>query len=210
MIIGKLLFYIFATLTILGALGVITARNPVHAVLFLIFAFFNSAATILLLGAEFLAMIIIIVYVGAVAVLFLFVVMMLNVNFEKMRSGFLSYFPVCIMLATIFMVDLYFVINSFDYAIKYSVEPIYPIYPDERLTNTHAIGQILYTDFFYNFQIAGVILFVAMVSSIVLTHRKRPGVKRQKIDKQLSRDPKKTMKLIKMKSGAGIDDWSKF
>jgi NADH-quinone oxidoreductase subunit J len=205
MIFASLLFYIFAGLTLASAIGVISARNPVHGVLFLIFAFFNAAGTMVLLGAEFLSMILVIVYVGAVAVLFLFVVMMLNINFAKTKAGFLSYAPICIIVSAILFVDIYLVVQSIEIG-KHHTILHFPTPDAAVVSNTKALGMILYTDFFYPFQLAGIILLVAMISSIVLTHRKRKGVRKQKISTQVERNPKEAIKLIKMKSGAAIDE----
>ncbi|MEE8295955.1 MAG: NADH-quinone oxidoreductase subunit J [Sphingomonadales bacterium] len=197
------LFYLFGGLTILSAMAVISAKNPVHSVLYLILAFFNTAALFLMLGAEFLAMLLIIVYVGAVMVLFLFVVMMLNINFTELRKGFHKYsligflvgFALLIELAMIFGVSMY-APDSFGRAVQNPT-------PTD-LTNTEALGQLLYTDYIYIFQAAGMILLVAMIGAIVLTHRKREGVKKQNIRKQVSRTAKDAIEVKKVNIGEGI------
>ncbi len=202
--IAALSFYLFATVTLLAGLMVILSRNPVHSVLFLILAFFSSAALFVLLGAEFLAMVLVIVYVGAVAVLFLFVVMMLDIDYVRLREGFAQYMPIggiiglmllaeLIMVATARMVDPPIALGSG------------PAIPDaDALTNTEALGRLLYTDYIYAFQTAGLILLVAMIGAIVLTHRRRPGVKRQVIADQVARTAKDAIEVVKVKSGEGI------
>lgn len=196
----QIIFYIFASLTVISALSVIMAKNPVYSVLFLILAFFSSAGIFILLGAEFVAMLLIIVYVGAVAVLFLFVVMMLNINFEEMRHGFLKYLPFGILLALVLMVDFYLV---FEESVPNIAVKATNIHPD--ITNTEAIGMVLYTDYIYHFQLSGLILLVAMIGAIVLTHRNRDGVRKQVISEQLSRNPLKTVEIVKVEFGKGIE-----
>jgi len=196
MIIPITLFYIFSFIAITSAMMVISAKNPVHSVLFLILAFFNVAGLFVLLGAELLAMILIIVYVGAVAVLFLFVVMMLNINFARMKEGFAKYLPLGIVVAAILLVELFFVLNNSPKNINLTKET--------GVTNTEAIGNVLYTDYAYVFQISGLILLVAMIGAIVLTHRQREGVKKQNIGKQLSRRRKDSIEIVKVESGRGI------
>ena len=170
MIIQALAFYLFALLTVASAVMVISARNPVHSVLFLILAFFNSAALFVLLGAEFLAMILVIVYVGAVAVLFLFVVMMLDVSIAELRQGFLQYLPMGVLVGLIMLIELAMIIGGWalDSGVKEKLGAPVP----GGLSNTEAIGQILYTNYLYLFQAAGLVLLVAMIGAIVLTHRK--------------------------------------
>jgi NADH-quinone oxidoreductase subunit J len=202
--ITSILFYVFSAILLIAALCVITARNPVHSVFFLILAFFNAAGLFVLLGAEYIAMTLVIVYVGAVAVLFLFVVMMLNINFEKLRAGFISYLPLGILVATVLFVE----IGGLLYASILTPAPIAPpssIIPDAaQVTNAQAIGRVLYTDYLLAFQMSGVILLVAMIGAIVLTLRHRQGVKRQSINKQLSRTRAEAVQLVKVKSGEGI------
>jgi len=202
--ITTVLFYLFSTVLMGAAFAVITARNPVHAVFFLILAFFNAAALFVLLGAEYIAMTLIIVYVGAVAVLFLFVVMMLNINFEKLRVGFISYLPTGIIVA----VALFIEIGALLYNSLLTPAPVAAVskaIPDAaQTTNARAIGLVLYTDYLILFQLAGVILLVSMIGAIVLTHRQRTGVKRQNISKQLARTRDQSVGLVKVKSGEGI------
>ena len=183
---------------------VISAKNPVHSVLFLILSFVNSAALFVLLGAEFLAMILIVVYVGAVAVLFLFVVMMLDINYIKLREGFLQYLPFGILLGVVLFIELgmlvYINIIGEKTLINFSNKPIFT-----QIENTKNLGKVLYTDYIYLFQISGVILLVAMIGSIVLTLRERTGVKKQKIYNQINFDAKKAIEKKKIQLGKGID-----
>jgi len=198
--IPTLVFYLFSTVLVFSALMVVGARNPVHSVLFLILAFFNAAGLFLLVGAEYLAMTLIIVYVGAVAVLFLFVVMMLNVNFAELKEGFLRYLPVGATVAVLLFTELMIAcISSLEYPpVRAAAKPL-----AENLPNTQALGNVLYTDYIYPFQIAGLILLVAMIGAIVLTHRTREGVKRQKIPAQIARKRSDSVELVKVRSGQG-------
>lgn len=199
----SLVFYGFAILLISAAVLVVSVKNPVHSVFFLIFAFFNAAALFVLIGAEYIAMTLVIVYVGAVAVLFLFVVMMLNINYEKMRAGFLHYLPSGVLVAAVLFVQL----GALQYATVLiettKVEPSKPIPSAQEVTNTEAIGRILYTDYIYLFQLAGLILLVAMIGAIVLTLRHRPGVKRQRINMQMARKRNEAVALVDVKPGQG-------
>ncbi len=198
-----LFFYLFSGLSILSGLMVIAARNPVHAVLFLILAFFNVAGLFLLLGAEFLAVILLIVYVGAVAVLFLFVVMMLDVDFAELKSGFLSYLPVGLMIGGVLLLEIIMATSAWvlNPAIS-KLEKNTPI--DQSITNTEAFGRVLYTDHLYYFEAAGILLLVAMVGAIVLTLRTREGVKRQDIREQVARNPKDAIEIKQVETGKGI------
>ncbi len=195
-------FYMFALITIASAVMVISSRNPVHSVLFLILAFFNSAGLFLLLGAEFLAMTLVIVYVGAVAVLFMFVVMMLDINFVELRQGFLQYLPIGALVGLILLVELVMVLGSWVIAPEAAASSATPI--PSGVTNTHALGAVLYTDYLYLFEAAGMILLVAMIGSIVLTHRRRPGVRKQVIADQVARRPHDTIEIRKVETGKGI------
>lgn len=200
----SLMFYVFATIVCLSAVMVVSVRNSVYSVFFLIFAFFNAAGLLVLLGAEYLAMTLVIVYVGAVAVLFLFVVMMLNVNFARLRAGFLKYLPIGLLVAVVLFVELgaLFYASALQPA---AVAPAATAIPDaQQVTNTQAIGRLLYTRYFFLFQMAGIILLVAMIGAIVLTLRQRPGVKRQQIDKQISRTREESVTLVKVKPGQGV------
>lgn len=201
MIIQALAFYLFAGILLASGLMVITARNPVHSVLFLILAFFNSAGLFVLLGAEFIAMLMIIVYVGAVAVLFLFVVMMLDINFADLRKGAMQYVPFGLAIGGVLLAEFVFMYSAWTFAPESVANAAAPI--NAGATNTHALGQILYTDYVYPFQIAGLILFVAMVGAIVLTHRTRPGVRRQKIAEQHARKPEDVLEIQKVTPGTG-------
>lgn len=202
MIIQGLTFYMFSLVAIASALLVVTSRNPVHSVLFLILAFFNVAGLFVLLGAEFLAMILVVVYVGAVAVLFMFVVMMLDINFVELRQGFLQYLPYGIVIGLVLLIELVIVMSGWQLSPE-SLNAIAAPIPETK-TNTHALGAIIYTDYIYPFQVAGFILLIAMIGAIVLTHRKRPGVRKQKIANQLARNPKDSLKIHKVQSGKGI------
>ena len=187
MVIQALAFYLFAALAVASGVMVISARNPVHSVLFLILAFFNAAGLFVLIGAEFLAMILVVVYVGAVAVLFLFVVMMLDINFAELREGFLQYLPIGALIGLILAAELILIFGTWIVAPDVGQALTAPILPPDQVTNTHALGRIIYTDYIYLFQASGLILLIAMIGAIVLTLRHRPGVRRQKIADQVSR-----------------------
>jgi NADH-quinone oxidoreductase subunit J len=194
-------FYLFAAVTLLSAFLVITAKNPVHSVLFLILAFFNAAGLFVLLGAEFVAMILVIVYVGAVAVLFLFVVMMLDTGFAELRKGAMQYVPLGLLIGGVLMAELIMVFSAWEFVPEVTANLASPV---TDMKNTESLGRILYTDYVYAFQIAGLILLVAMIGAIVLTHRKRPGVRRQRIVTQNNRKRSDAMEIVKIKTGAGI------
>ncbi|PLX39375.1 MAG: NADH-quinone oxidoreductase subunit J [Hyphomicrobiales bacterium] len=204
MILQAVFFYIFAAVCVASAVMVISARNPVHSVLFLILAFFNAAGLFLLVGAEFLAMILVVVYVGAVAVLFLFVVMMLDIDFVEMRQGFLQYLPIGALIGLILLVELIAVAGTWLIAPDIAASPTVPIPPIAETSNIEAIGQLLYTRYIYFFQAAGLILLVAMIGAIVLTLRHKENVKRQDINEQVARDPKTAIEVRKVESGKGI------
>jgi NADH-quinone oxidoreductase subunit J len=183
---------------------VIAVKNPVHAVLFLILAFFNAAGLFVLLGAEFLAMILVVVYVGAVLVLFLFVVMMLDVNFAELRQGFLQYLPIGTLVGLIFLAELVFVVGAWSLGPNIAQAITQPIPPVANLTNTEAFGEVLYTRYVYFFQAAGLVLLVAMIGAIVLTLRHKPQVKRQSIPAQNARTRESAIEIVKVKSGQGL------
>ncbi|MBL0338002.1 MAG: NADH-quinone oxidoreductase subunit J [Rhodospirillaceae bacterium] len=209
MIIQEIAFYIFSGVAILAALMVVSARNPVHSVLFLVLVFFNAAGLFLIAGAEFLAMILLIVYVGAVAVLFLFVVMMMDINFAEIRQGFVRYFPVAGLVGLVLLGEIIFAVTGLP-DIRVMGQGMLPVanpIPDPHfVSNAHAIGRILYTDYIYVFQLAGVILLVAMIGAIVLTLRERKGSKHQSIRNQVNRNAQNTLELIKNKQiGSGIE-----
>ena len=187
-------FILFSTITILSSLAVISSRNPVHSVLFLILAFVNSAGIFVLAGAEFLAMILLIVYVGAVAVLFLFVVMMLNVGLDEIKIQAKKYLISGGLVGGILLLELIFSFSNLDNIYKRSDAS----FNDKDITNTHAIGKVLYTDYFFMFQISGCILLVAMIGAIVLTLRKREGVRRQNISEQLKRNKENSIEIIRV------------
>ena len=205
MILAALFFYLFAGVCVASAFMVIAAKNPVHSVLFLILAFVNAAGLFVLLGAEFLAMILIVVYVGAVAVLFLFVVMMLDVDFAELRQGFLSYLPVGALVGLVVLVELLLVVGGWVIGPGVPKAIKQPIPPLETMTNTEALGRVLYTDYVYFFQAAGMVLLVAMIGAIVLTLRHKPGVKRQVVADQVLRGPATGMRVVSLKPGQGID-----
>ncbi|MEZ5690336.1 MAG: NADH-quinone oxidoreductase subunit J [Rickettsiales bacterium] len=203
-IVATTMFYVFSAVTLFSAIMVISAKNPVHSVLFLILAFFNTAGLFVLLGAEYIAMTLVIVYVGAVAVLFLFVVMMLNVNFSEMREGFLRYLPVGSLVALIMLLELLLVFyHSLAVDRSVAVSEV-PIVSSQNTSNTSAIGMVLYTDYVYPFQMAGIILLIAMIGAIVLTKRQRTGVRKQNIAKQLARTKESGVEIVSVKSGEGI------
>lgn len=202
MLLQVLAFYMFAAVMIGSAAMVITARNPVHSVLYLILAFFNAAGLFVLIGAEFVAMILVIVYVGAVAVLFLFVVMMLDINIQtRMRQGIKKYLPVALIIGGILLVQLIVVIGAIQ--VPAAEQIALPIPDATQVTNTRALGNVLYTQYAFAFQMAGLVLLVAMIGAIVLTHRSRPGVRRQKIDAQLARKPADVLVIKSVQSGSG-------
>jgi len=204
MILQGLAFYLFAAITVASAVMVISARNPVHSVLFLILAFVNAAGLFILMGAEFLAMILVIVYVGAVAVLFLFVVMMLDINFVALRHGFLQYLPVGALIGLVLLVELIIILGTWVFAPEASSVAQVPIPPPDQVTNTAALGEVLFTRYVYLFQTAGLILLVAMVGAIVLTLRQREGVRRQRIADQVSRHRSEMVEIKKVPSRSGI------
>jgi NADH-quinone oxidoreductase subunit J len=203
MILQALAFYLFAAITVAAGVMVISARNPVHSVLFLVVAFFNAAGLFVLMGAEFLAMILIVVYVGAVAVLFLFVVMMLDINVARVREGFLEYLPVGGAIGLVLLAELVLVIGGWSLDPEIAALASSPTPPLAVASNTEAIGGVLYTDYAYLFQTAGLVLLVAMIGSIVLTHRVRPGVRKQRIAEQLGRTRDQAVELRKVKPGEG-------
>jgi len=197
-------FYAFSAVTIAAAVMVISARNPVHSVLFLILAFFNAAGLFVLMGAEFIAMILVIVYVGAVAVLFLFVVMMLDINFVELRQGFLQYLPIGGLVGLVLLAELVLVLGSWVIAPDTASRASAPAPAAAEVTNTHAIGRVLYTDYIYLFQAAGLILLIAMIGAIVLTLRSRNGVKRQNISSQVSRTREESVEIRHIEPGSGV------
>ena len=202
MILQAIFFYLFAGVCIASAIMVVTARNPVHSVLFLILAFVNAAGLFMLLGAEFLAMILIVVYVGAVAVLFLFVVMMLDVDFAELRHGFLNYLPVGFLVGAILLAELVFVVIGS--VIKPGVTKVITAPIASDISNTQALGLVLYTRYVYFFEAAGMILLVAMIGAIVMTLQHKPGVKRQNIGDQNARRRSSAIEVVKVKSGQGL------
>jgi NADH-quinone oxidoreductase subunit J len=199
--IATIAFYVFAVILLLSAGMVVSARNPVHSVLFLILAFFNAAALFLLAGAEFLAMILVIVYVGAVAVLFLFVVMMLDINFVELRQGFLQYLPVGALIGLLLLVELVLMFGAWIFAPESPGIVAAPT--PSNLSNTAALGALLYTRYVYAFQAAGMILLVAMIGAIVLTLRARKDMRHQKIAQQVGRGRADTIEIVKVRPGQG-------
>jgi NADH-quinone oxidoreductase subunit J len=200
--LASIAFYALSAVAVLSALAVISVRNPVHSVLFLILTFFTSAGLFVLLGAEFLAMLLVVVYVGAVAVLFLFVVMMLDVDFAELKQGFLSYMPIGALIALALLGELGLVASA---AMSADGAPI-ALAPAQtsEITNAEAIGRVLYTDYILVFQMAGLILFVAMIGAIVLTLRHRPGVKKQDIAAQVGRKRSEGVELKDVRPGQGL------
>ena len=204
MMLPALFFYLFAAVCVASAVMVIVSRNPVHSVLFLILAFVNAAGLFVLMGAEFLAMVLIFVYVGAVAVLFVFVIMMLDVDFAELREGFIEYLPIGIVIGGIFLFELlltvgFWVINP---GVAKSITAAIP----DNVSNTEALGLVIYTRYIHYFQIAGMVLLVAMIGAIVLTLRHKVNVKRQDINVQNARTPELAMSIRKVASGQGLQE----
>ena len=195
-------FYLFAAVTVASAVMVVASRNPVHSVLFLILTFFSAAGLFMIAGAEFLAMILVVVYVGAVAVLFLFVVMMLDIDFAALRQGVLEYVPIGGLLGVVLLIELGVALSVWAFAPTAGGAVGAPV--TGGVTNTAAIGLVLYSDFIYVFQAAGLVLMVAMIGAIVLTLRERPGVRRQSIAQQVARRRDEAVELKDVKPGQGI------
>jgi NADH-quinone oxidoreductase subunit J len=207
MLLQALAFYVFGFVVMASAAMVVVSRNPVYSVLFLILAFFNAAALFVLIGAEFIAMILIIVYVGAVAVLFLFVVMMLDIDFAELRSGFMRYLPVGAVVGFILLAELVLIFGSWVIAPGVAGLKAAPLPANAAaLTNTRALGDLLYTRYIFAFQAAGVILLVAMIGAIVLTLRSRVGVRHQSISAQLARTRAEAVEIVKVPIGGGVGD----
>ena len=204
--IAALIFYLFAGVVVISAAAVVLSRNPVHSVLWLVLAFFNAAGLFVLLGAEFLAMLLVIVYVGAVAVLFLFVVMMLDIDFAELRAGFAKYLPFGLLLAAVFLGELIFVVGGWQFAGWSSASRAAPVTAAMAdMSNTQALGSVIYTRYAFVFEAAGMVLLTALVGAVVLTHRQRAGVKRQNISAQVARTPASAVHLVEVKSGEGVD-----
>jgi len=198
-------FYLFAFVAVASAFMVISSRNPVHSVLFLILTFFNAAGLFMLTGAEFLAMILLVVYVGAVAVLFLFVVMMLDVDFAELKSGALQYAPIGALVGLVLAAELIIVLGGYTFAPSLAGTVAKPTPDVLTRPNTAALGDILYTDYVFYFQVAGLVLLVAMIGAIVLTLRHKPNVRRQSIPAQVARTPATAVELKKVETGRGIE-----
>jgi len=199
-----LFFYVFAAVTVGAAIMVVLSRNPVHSVLFLILTFVAAAGLFLLTGAEFLALILIVVYVGAVAVLFLFVVMMLDVDFVALKRGALDYAPIGAIIGIVLLAELVIAVTGNVYSPTLTATTVYPTPALAEVSNIEALGFILYTRYVYFFQIAGLVLFVAMIGAIVLTLRHKVGIRRQSIPQQVARSPETAIEIRKVKSGQGI------
>ena len=202
MLVINILFYLFSSIMIASAFMVVLSRNPVHSVLFLILCFFNSAGIFLILGAEFLAFILVIVYVGAVAVLFLFVVMMLDVEFNSSNSSIISYLPVGMTIGFIILSEL--ILVFFTWKREYTMPDLSEVIVNNQYTNTETLGLVLYTENILFFQLAGLILLASMIGAIVLTVNHRPSAKRQDIVSQVNRDSKNSIKNVNIKPGSGI------
>jgi NADH-quinone oxidoreductase subunit J len=205
-ILSAIMFYLFAAVAVASGVMVVSARNPVHSVLFLILAFFNAAGLFVLMGAEFLAMILVIVYVGAVAVLFLFVVMMLDIDFAQLRTGAVKYLPVGALVGFILLAELVLVFGSWAIAPNVASFAAAPTPSGVGMTNTRALGDLLYTRYIFAFQAAGMILLVAMIGAIVLTLRQRVDTRRQSLSEQLARQRTETLEVVKVPIGQGIAD----
>lgn len=201
--ISVIAFYLFAAVLVLSAVMVISSRNAVYSVLFLVLAFFNAAGLFVLLGAEFIAMILVIVYVGAVAVLFLFVVMMLEVNFSELRKGAMKYVPVGLLVGLVLLAELFVLYNSWDFAPQ-AIRNLDAPAIAGQMSNTRALGRVLYTDYVFPFQVSGLILLVSMIGAIVLTHRRRGDVLRQKVAVQTARTVEQSVEIQKVETGAGV------
>jgi NADH-quinone oxidoreductase subunit J len=208
MIVPALFFYLFAGVCVASAFMVIASKNPVHSVLYLILAFVNAAGLFILLGAEFLAMILVIVYVGAVLVLFLFVVMMLDVDFAELRQGFLQYLPIGALLAIVLVFELALVAGAWVIGPDVKTAVTTPIPPIASVLNTEALGHVLYTRYVYFFQASGVVLLVAMIGAIVLTLQHKPNIKRQNIAAQIARNKASAIEVVKVPSGQGLESKS--
>ena len=204
MIVSALFFYLFAGICVASAVMVIVSRNPVHSVLYLILAFVNASGLFILMGAEFLGMMLIVVYVGAVAVLFLFVIMMLDVDFVELREGFMQYLPLGLVIGGIFMFELLLVVGG--WVINPTVTKQITAAIPTNVSNTEALGLVLYTKYIHYFQIAGMVLLVAMIGAIVLTLRHKVKVKRQDINVQNARTPELAMAVRKVTPGQGLQD----
>jgi NADH-quinone oxidoreductase subunit J len=204
MILPAIFFYLFAGVCVAAAFMVVAAKNPVHSVLFLILAFVNAAGLFILLGAEFLAMILVIVYVGAVAVLFLFVVMMLDVDFAELRQGFLQYLPIGAFLGIVLLTELVLVVGGWAIGSDVQQAIVSPTPPIARMPNAEALGHVLYTRYVYFFQAAGVVLLVAMIGAIVLTLRHKTNVRRQDIANQVARTKATAIEIVKVLPGQGL------
>ena len=202
--IYTLCFYLFAIVTVFSAIMVISSRNPVHSVLYLILAFFNSAGLFVMLGAEFVAMILVIVYVGAVAVLFMFVVMMLDIDYSELRKGFQKYLPIGGLIGLVLLAELVLVGMGWGLGGPVITDPATAIPAPNEMTNTELLGSLIYTKYIFLFQMAGLILLVAMIGAIVLTHRKRLGVKKQNINEQVMRRREDAFGIVKVKPGQGL------
>jgi NADH-quinone oxidoreductase subunit J len=204
MVLQAIAFWVFAIITVASAAMVVVSRNPVYSVLFLILAFFNAAALFVLIGAEFVAMILIIVYVGAVAVLFLFVVMMLDINLAEIRQGFLDYLPIGAAIGFVLLAEILFALGVWGGA-SGTVQILSNAGAHVgTVENTRAIGRVLYTQYFYLFQVAGLVLLVAMIGAIVLTLRTRPGIRRQRVREQLFRSKEQTISIVKVPTRGGV------
>ncbi|WP_439472956.1 NADH-quinone oxidoreductase subunit J [Brevundimonas sp.] len=196
-------FYLLAAVAVVSALLVVTSKNPVHSVLFLILTFFTAAGLFVLLGAEFLAMLLVVVYVGAVAVLFLFVVMMLDVDFLRLREGFARYMPLAVIVAGVLLAEM-IMISLATVVGGAAADATVPVAATADASNIETIGRVLYTDYVYFFQAAGIVLLIAMIGAIVLTLRHKPHVKRQNVADQVGRDAKKAMEVKSVATGAGV------
>lgn len=202
--ITAIAFYILAVVAVVAALGVVSARNPVHSVLYLILTFFSAAGLFVLLGAEFLAMLLVVVYVGAVAVLFLFVVMMLDVDFARLREGYAKYLPIGLLVAALLLIEMIFV--SWAVASHGAAAGKAPIAATADVTNAQTIGKVLYTQYAYYFQAAGLVLLVAMIGAIVLTLQHKPHVRRQSVSRQVGRRRKDAVAVISVPTGEGVSE----
>lgn len=202
--VEALVFYMFSTVLLASGIMVISARNPVHSVLFLILAFFNAAGLFVMLGAEFLALILVIVYVGAVAVLFLFVVMMLDISTSRIGDSLKKSLPIGALVGFILLGELLWIYSGWQFAAESAMNVATPISSDGLMNNTEALGEVLYTGYMMFFQLAGLVLLVAMIGAITLTLRSRPGVRRQKVYDQVNRKKSDVLKIEQVETGGGV------
>lgn len=203
--IADLIFYMFATVLLIGGLGVITAKNPMYCVLFMVLTFFNAAGLFILIGAEFIGLMLVMIYVGAIAVMFLFVLMTININFAVLKDGFANHLPIGVLIAGVLAVELVFSILGGAFSKENSLAQV-AMTPDESKENIVQLGEVLFTNYAYPFLSVSMILLVAMIGAIILTHRRRPNVKRQDVAAQIARKREDSITLVSPKVGKGLSE----